>query len=312
MGWFDGWFGGSSSSESDPLRKLDPKLREFLQKESPVKYTTAQDEQHEIRPTSAQPQPKQPQQPQPQDAPPVVPPQSLYQDGRYAHLWKGYKPLSAVEAETKSDHEKLMDVLEGFKERKAKIGKAALENCADEQVDWSGCMKEGDWSKRMGMCREEVQKFERCYQTQTRLLKALGYLESYQRPADVDEQIQMRADSIYQKMMENEAAAKKAKEEGREAPTFAPLIPKTEAPVAAPGAAEPGPNTLKEWREKLAKIPEEDRATEEEALRAEFRAKAEVAGRIHSIWQEQAKEREARKAEGKETITDKLKDLVGK
>ena len=167
MGWFDGWF-GSGTGESDPLRKLDPKLRGFLQKESPVKYTTAHDN------TQAEPpQPKQqPQRQQQQDTPsddaqPAVPPQSLYQDGRYAHLWKGYKPLAAVEAETKSDHEKLMDVLEGFKERKAMIGRAALENCADEQMDWNLCMKEGDIAKRMTMCRTEVQKFERCYQTQS-------------------------------------------------------------------------------------------------------------------------------------------------
>jgi hypothetical protein len=150
-----------------------------------------------------------------------------------------------------------------------------------------------------------------------RLLKALGYLSSYQRPAEVDEQIQMGADSIYHKMIDNETAAAKAKAEGLPVPTFAPLIPKTEAPPA-PGPdgvevpTEPGPNTLKEWKERLQKIPEEDRAAEEEALRAEFRAKAEVAGHIQSIWQKQAKEREARKAEGKETIVDKLKGIAGK
>lgn len=81
-------------------------------------------------------------------------------------MWKGYKPLAAVEAETKTDHEKLMDVLEGYKERKAQIGKAALENCADEQMDWNLCMKSGEWTSRMTMCRKEVQRFERCYMTQ--------------------------------------------------------------------------------------------------------------------------------------------------
>ncbi|KAK0632261.1 hypothetical protein B0T14DRAFT_490653 [Immersiella caudata] len=315
MGWFDGWF-GSSDSASDPLGKLDPKVRKYLEKESPVK----------LRPEHANiPSPTRPQQPQPQkrgpsssasdDAPPPVPLQSLFQDGRYAHLWKGYKPLSAVEAETKSDHEKLMDVLEGFKERKAMIGRTAMENCAEEQLEWNNCMKEGDWVKRARLCSEEVQKFERCYQTQTRLLKALGYLSSYQRPKEVDEQIQMRADKIYQQMMENEREAAKAKEEGRPVPVYTPVIPKQEAPAAGPDGVvpvEPGPNTLKEWKEKLQKLPAEDRAAEEEALRAEFRAKAEVAGRIQSIWEEQAKEREARKAEGKETMVDKVKGLVGK
>jgi hypothetical protein len=96
-----------------------------------------------------------------------VPHESLYKDGRYAHLWKTYKPYAAIEAETKSDHEKLMDVLDAFKERKAQIGKAALENCALEQLDWNNCMKSGDWTSRLTMCRAEVKKFERCYMMQS-------------------------------------------------------------------------------------------------------------------------------------------------
>ena len=60
-----------------------------------------------------------------------------------------------------------MDVLEGYKERKAMIGRAALENCADEQMDWNLCMKEGDWVKKARMCSEEVRRFERCYMTQS-------------------------------------------------------------------------------------------------------------------------------------------------
>lgn len=351
MGWFEGWFGSGNSNESDPLRNLDPKLREFLEKESPIKYTTSSEQQS---------QPLQPPQPQPQTKPtkdtdgeekPAVPRESLYQDGRYAHLWKSYRPLSTVEAETKTDHEKLMDVLDAYKERKAHIGRAALENCADEQMDWNLCMKEGDWSKRVTMCREEVQKFERCYMTQSvcpltrfldsgerrfadeilqRLLKALGYISTYDRPPEVDEQIQMRADSIYHRMLEQEAAVEKAKAEGQPVPTFPPLFSGQKAPTtataktrdatpAAPGPAEsvnlpaePGPNTLKEWKEKLEKLPEKDRAAEEEALRAEYRAKLELAGRVQSIWQDQAKEREARKAEGKETIGDRVRGLLGK
>ena len=188
MGWFGGWFGGgggsSSSGESDPWRNLDPKLREFLEKESPVRYMTASEEQQQQQ-NSQPPRPLPQQQQQQQQSPQqgiqdqqqptgddaagtgAVPRESLFQDGRYAHLWKTYRPLAAVESETKTDHEKLMDVLEAFKERKAQIGRAALENCADEQLEWNLCMKEGDWAKRVTMCREEVQRFERCYMTQS-------------------------------------------------------------------------------------------------------------------------------------------------
>lgn len=170
MGWLDGWF-GSQSSGGDPLEKLDPKLREFLQREAPIKYDHAQSpHQHAPTQDAAIPPPAVAAAPsaahEPSQQQPAVPPQSLYQDGRYAHLWKNYKPQSVVEAETKSDHEKLMDVLEAYKERKAEIGKAALENCALEQVDWSECMKSGSVTARMTMCRDAVRKFERCYTIQ--------------------------------------------------------------------------------------------------------------------------------------------------
>jgi hypothetical protein len=338
MGWFDGWF-GSDNSGSDPLRRLDPKLREFLEKESPVKYSTniaaaAQQQQQQPLPPSQQQQQQQAQQlqqqqqaqlqqsPQPsqqQQSDRPVPSESLYQDGRYAHLWKTYRPLAAIEAESKSDNEKLTDVLEAFKERKAQIGRAALENCADEQLDWTACMKSGSWTARMTMCREEVQKFERCYAQQSRLLKALGYLSVAGRGADVDEEIQMRADALYHRMLRQEREIERAREEGREVPVFKSLLEeeagKAAAPVAAakaaPGLPEPNAATLAAWKEKLEKLPPEEREAEEQALRAEHRAKMEMATQIQGLWQEQAKEREARKAEGKETIFDKFSALVG-
>ena len=191
MGWLGGWFGSSSGSdESDPLGKLDPKLREFLARESPVKYTTQQEQEQQSQakqaPAAAAPVPTatakvlatdkqsrqqeqqtEGQQQQQQQQQPGVPRASLYQDGRYAHLWKNYRPQYEIENETKTDHEKLMDVLEGFKERKAMIGKAALENCAEEQLDWNNCMKYGSWTERAGMCRDAVRKFERCYNMQS-------------------------------------------------------------------------------------------------------------------------------------------------
>ncbi|KAK4240980.1 hypothetical protein C8A03DRAFT_30949 [Achaetomium macrosporum] len=330
MGWFDGWF-GSDNSGSDPLRRLDPKLREFLEKESPVKYnTTAQPTQPQSQ-TSSQPQQKQAskspsdtqQQPAQQTQNPPVPPESLFQDGRYAHLWKTYRPLAAIEAETKSDSEKLSDVLEAYKERRAQIGRAALENCAEEQFTWATCMKSGSWTARMTLCRDEVHKFERCYSAQSRLLKALGYLSVHGRDARVDEDIQMRADELYHRMLDQEREIEKAKAEGREAPAFRPLLEgqKAVVPAAAPAAAapaaaavdvlEPSAATVAAWKEKLEKLPPEEREAEEQALRAEHRANAEMAAKIQGLWQEQAKEREARKAAGKETIMDKFSALVG-
>ncbi|KAI1137169.1 hypothetical protein F5Y05DRAFT_388362 [Hypoxylon sp. FL0543] len=307
MGWWDSLW--SSSSGDDPLRKLDPKLREFLERESPVKYSAAQQQQdpakEEKRASAAKAEAAEGQPERP-----VVPRESQFQDGRYAHLWKTYRPLAEIEAETKSEHEKLMDVLEAYKERKNQIGKAALENCALEQLDWRQCMMNPSFSERMTMCREQVKKFERCYMMQTRLLKALGYLSTYDRSPDVEEDIQLHADTLYQRMLSQEAEIAAAKKEGRPIPKFPPLLPR--ASVAAdqqkqqPQEEELTQEQRSILKERLKKVAEEDQAAEEEAYRAELRAKAEVASRVQELWKKQEQERQERKERGEETLWDKL------
>lgn len=166
----------SSNTNSDPLRDLDPSLRDFLNTDSPSTY----------KPTPSPSPPK----PHPGTTPDTdasiaealtdnstsatsksssttsaAP--SAYSDGRYADLWSTYRPLAVVENEGKSDHEKLMDVLEGYKQRKSDIAGAALENCALEQGAVGECLKTGGWMKRMTMCREENRAFERCYVMQS-------------------------------------------------------------------------------------------------------------------------------------------------
>lgn len=179
-----GWFWGSSSngnsngisSTDDPLRNLDPSLREFLEKESPVKYTTTDSPTpHTPAPTRPKPQtyteqilpPSETAQSTASSSPdastPKVPAESLFPDGRYAHLWKSYKPQYEVENANKSDQEKLLDVLEGYKFRKGEIGRAALENCANEQWAVNDCFQNGGWKSRMTMCRAENKGLERCY-----------------------------------------------------------------------------------------------------------------------------------------------------
>jgi hypothetical protein len=178
-----GWLWGSSESNDsnksqDPLRDLNPELRNFLEKESPVKYSSS-NPPAAARPVHAHAH-VQEQAQTPKDiakaenssvSPPQdsrkVPPESLFQDGRYAHIWKHYKPLHEIENETKSDQEKIMDVIEGYKDRKAEIGRAALENCALEQWEINECFKKGGFTSRMTMCRTENREFERCYMMQS-------------------------------------------------------------------------------------------------------------------------------------------------
>ncbi|GAP84391.1 putative autophagy protein [Rosellinia necatrix] len=314
MGWWDNLW-GSSTSADDPLRKLDPKLREFLAKESPVKYNTpnsgpsaqAPENPAELAPSSADAGAAHETEASNE---PLVPRESQFQDGRYAHLWKSYRPLAQIEAETKSDHEKLMDVLEGYKERKSQIGRAALENCALEQVDWRSCMTNPSWGERMTLCRDQVKKFERCYMTQTRLLKALGYLSSLDRTPELEEEIQMHADALYHRMLKQEAEIDAAKKEGRPIPKFTPIVTKPMVEAAMPDP-ELTPEQQEILKSKLEKVAEQDRAAEEEAIRGELRAKAEVAAKVQDLWRQQELDRQARKEKGEATLWDKVAGTFG-
>lgn len=300
MGWLPSIFGGDAPN---PLGKLDPKLREFLEKESPVKYIPNQ-------PTTPTRRQDAPAAVESRAEPAAVPSASLYQDGRYAHLWKNYRPLAEVEEETSTDHDKLMAVLEGYKERKAAIARAGLENCAPQQEEWINCMKNGSWEDQLQMCRHQVRRFERCYTMQSRFLRALGYGSVAGRPVEVDEDIQLHADALFQRMLQHEAEVEKAKEAGTLIPSFDPSIPK---PAATPATAvKPSEELQKQWKEKLDQLPEDERAAEEAALRADLQAKADVARNVKKIWDAKREERDVRRAEGQATFTDTIAALFSR
>ncbi|KAK8064886.1 hypothetical protein PG994_007524 [Apiospora phragmitis] len=313
MGWWDSLW---PSKNEDPLHKLDPKLREYLERESPVKYGSQEQQARDTGAASAKRPsyvdsavPPSSAQSTEEQAKPTIPKESEFQDGRYAHLWKTYRPLAEIGAETKSDQEKIMDVLQGYKERKAQIGRAALENCALEQVDWRECMNNPSWSERMTMCRTQVRKFEKCYNTQTRLLKALGYLSTLDRSPEVEEDIQMHADTLYHRLQAQEAEIEAARAEGRPIPKFQPLVPRQ--PVLGQATAISAKEELTDEqqamiKERLAKVDEQDRMAEEMAIRAEIRARQDAAARLQGIYKEQELERQRRKEMGEETTWDKV------
>lgn len=294
------------------MQDFDPKVREFLRKESPVKYDGSKPKQdgqaqHPVAAESGAATTPSDQTARGESACSSVPKESLYQDGRYAHLWKTYKPLGEVESETKSDHEKLQDVLDSFKGRKAAIGQAALENCSEEQLDWNNCMKSGSLKARMTMCRDEVRKFERCYNMQSRLLKALGYINAIDRSPEMDERIQMHADKLYHQMLEQEAAIEKAKAEGLPEPKFQPFVPK----ISDDRIANMSEEAKKRYQDALAKVDEKEREAEAAAIQAELRSKEAMVGKVKELWKEQEAERQARKARGEETFKDKVAAILG-
>ena len=161
MVWPFGSSSNETSSNGDPLRDLDPSLREFLDKESPVRYKPS--EAPPPSPQSSKSQQSRESQPPAEKSGNAVPAQSLYQDGRYSSIWSTYRPLHEIESETKTDQEKLLDVIDGYKERRAQIGRAALENCAMEQWALNDCFSGGGVKDRFTMCRAQNKSLERCY-----------------------------------------------------------------------------------------------------------------------------------------------------
>lgn len=160
--------------------------------------------------------------------------------------------------------------------------------------------------------------------TSQRLLKALGYLNAYDRSPELDERIQVHADALYHRMLEQEAAVEKAKAEGRPVPAldFAANIslPKAGTSVTAAVASLPPigsdpsiPEDLrKQWGEKLLKMPEAERPAEEAAMRAELAAHAEMSTRVTELRAAQAAAREQRKTDGKVTLKDRVSGLFGR
>ncbi|ERF72388.1 hypothetical protein EPUS_07550 [Endocarpon pusillum Z07020] len=225
MGWL--WGGNKNNDDRDPTRSLDPTLKEFLNSQQPRPYVPAQ------APPAAQPQPQSPlpkPSPSPQSSPnrspadtnanvspsnPIVPPASLFPDGRYAHLWSTYTPQDSITATTSSPLERLVSAR---KDRRELLSRAALENCAFEHELQQTCFTSGSAAQRakarMTMCREETKAFNRCYALQGKFLQALGYMSRAGSSDDDEERIQMHADKLYHRMMDYEAAVDRARRSG--------------------------------------------------------------------------------------------------
>ncbi|KAI9682086.1 MAG: hypothetical protein M1817_000140 [Caeruleum heppii] len=339
------WLWGSPSEgkkKPDPRRDLDPSLRAFLEKESPVKYESsspsASPPPSATRPkysdqisglsqasSSSSSKPTDASSPSSPSSNTAVPTQSLFPDGRYAHLWSTYTPLATVEASNKSDQDRLMDLLEGYKHRKAEIGRAAIENCSLEQIAVSDCFRAGGTVARLTMCRDDNRKLNRCYMMQVKFLKALGYLSTFDRPPEVDERIQMRADTLYHQMLAQEAATEEARKKGMPLPTFDPILaapspPDTSTAVTPSTPTTPTsspskphitindlrPSLQREIRKRLESLPPAEREIEEKAIAAELVASEKLAGDVTGYYDEQERARRERKETGKETMGDRL------
>lgn len=159
-----GWLWGNSSQ--DPVKDLDPNLRKYLEQESSDKHVPAHDVKQPSAPVSTTPELQDPEDPSTLK----VPSASLYQDGRYAHLWKTYKP--PVDAADESSGVRGAErVIEKYKQRGDTVQRAAMENCAIEHEALTLCFQTGNWRKqiesRLTMCAAENGTFSRCFETQS-------------------------------------------------------------------------------------------------------------------------------------------------
>lgn len=261
---------------------------------------------------------------------PEVPPESLFQDGRYAHLWKTYRSQSSIEASGKTDQDKLSDVVDAYKDRKALIGRAALENCVMEQMAEKECYSHGSVMKIMGMCRAENREFNRCYVMQSKFLKALGYLSSQYATPDEEERIQMHADKLYHEMLAREKAMEEADKEGQPAPTFEPLLQQDKivqalGPSSAYARARQKaqneslstnlsaytPEKQDEIQQRLKGLNELQKQIELQLIAAESRSQLEFAERVGQHLEEERQHRAERRERGHETVGDTIKRWWG-
>jgi hypothetical protein len=155
-----------------------------------------------------------------------------------------------------------------------------------------------------------------CLTCLQKFLKALGYLSTFDRPPELDEKIQMHADTLYHRMLEQEKATEAAKAEGRPVPTFPPLLSSTSKNSVNPvdgsrlQASDLKPKVQEGFKKRLEGLTAEEREVEERAIKAEIQAGVQVAEQLGSIYEKQAEERRIRKEQGKETIGDQITSIL--
>jgi len=321
----------SSSSSSDPVKRLDPSLREFLEKESPKPHTSppAKEETSWLKeaeskiPQSSSPAPST-QSAEVAEDKPAVPPESLFPDGRYAHIWKHYKPLHEVEDATKTTQDRLHDIYDVHHARKSSTATAARENCVFYELAYQDCLSSTSWNSKLFMCTTENRALSRCVDMQMKFLKALGYMSVVGTGSVEDEErIQMHADRLYQRMIEQEKLREEARKAGREPPPFEPVLsPKNinaamAASTESPAAVDPfDPSDIPHaYHEKFVKDikgkSSEEATLWKASLKQELKQRSEYARKYKEALDLEKEQRAQRFERGAPTIGDRLKRMLG-
>ncbi|ORX98076.1 hypothetical protein BCR34DRAFT_577509 [Clohesyomyces aquaticus] len=319
MGWL--W----SSSDSSPAKNnLDPSLRDFLANEAPTGPKPSLPSKPAPAPAKTPETPK-PSSSSPASTPPTsaVPPQSQFKDGRYADLWRNYTPQEVLDERGKTEQDKLRDIVDSYNNRKRDVGRVALENCALEYLEQYNCFKNPSWYQVSTVCHAETRKFNKCYDLQTKFLKALGYLTMERRTEEESERIQMHADKLYQQLVEQEKLIQKAREEGKPIPKFESVLSKQNLDntvAGKSGGTADGETDIwsqltqakrEEYEKKLSSLPPEEQEIEKRMLIGELEAQSGMVKKVGAVFVEERINRMKRKEAGQATIGDTIKHLWG-
>ena len=305
MDWF--WNQWSGPKKNDPVDKLDPGLKEFLKEQKPTKYETAPPPAPEAAPIEK----KEVELPDTnkvfEDRP--LPKESLYQDGRYSHLWKTYTPQAEVEAHHSTPTRRIYDA---HKDRRQMVSHAALENCAMEQESLMKCFDTGDWKQRAyaraTLCNKEDNQFLRCYQLQSRFMLALGYLAPGKATTpEEDERVQMHADKLYHRMIDYEAACEEARLNDDPMPELKSVFDYSK-PAPDPKTLRVSPGFEKEMKRKFSEIPRHEKELAARAWRMELETNRGYAKELTDYFQQQHSDR----MERQKTFSRIFGDTVGK
>ncbi|KPI45492.1 uncharacterized protein AB675_797 [Cyphellophora attinorum] len=297
MPWY--WWGSSNSASSTPEEALNPELKEFLKEQSPRPYQAAEPPKPKAPVAKAQPEKHLPDTNKIHPDRPV-PAESLFPDGRYAHLWKTYTPSAEINAQTLTPVDR---ITQGRKDRTTSLHRAALENCAFEDEVRTQCLAGVNMASRfkgtLTMCGEESRAYTRCYQLQAKFLQALGYMSSPMggmRDAEHEERIQMHADKLYHRMMDYEAAVAHAKAHCLPIP---PLTSVFDASRPAPTADQievPENLRAKMSGTPLHELPPQERELAARAALTEAKIKHQAAGEVFEGLKEMNEARMRRQA----------------
>lgn len=297
-----GWLWGSKSEDSDVVKNLDPSLRNFLNNQKsrpavpPTEPATPYLDQVKVSPVPSSPT---------TNSGPKVPPQSQFQDGRYADLWKNYKPLAQVEDATKTDQQRMRDLMDDQTSKKAFLGMMALENCAMEQWAEQECLNGPASVSRALLCRAENRAFSRCFETQSKLLKALGYMSVVGQPEEA-EKVQMHADRLWQKIVEQEKLIDEAKKNGQPIPQFQSVLAKNIRP-----ASELSEELRKALEKRVKGLDPQQRAIEEAAFAAEIENQKTLGKQGVQFLEREQQARAQRFKQGTATVGDRMKRWWG-